>query len=403
MHRHRAHAPRPRHRRAEAATASGGPLDVYAAASLAEVFPQIDPDARFSFAGSDELATQIREGAPADVYAAASSKYPQELFDEGLVEEPVTFASNRLVLIVPRGNPAGDRERRRTCCEPGTRLVVAAEGVPVGDYTRTVLETLGLSAALDNVVSNEDDVKGVAGKVALGEADAGFVYATDVMPVREAVRVIELPEGSQPPDRVPGRGRRVDATTKDAARAFVETATQRGRTRRASGPPASSSPSRPPAATRSAGSTHGPPARFGEIRERHAAEQRDGRVAHLLPDVAERAPDHHRTRLRVVPRRAADRRQRPLEETDDPLERDLLGVLVEPVAARRPALRADDPGRAHGGHHLLENRLRHGRPSSELLELERTATLERQREDRSRRVVGSSAIPTSALLSPVVA
>src|SRR5688572_33208705 len=73
-----------------------GPVDVYAAASLAEIFPQIDPDARFSFAGSDELATQIREGARADVYAAASSKYPQELFAEDLVEEPVTFASNRL-------------------------------------------------------------------------------------------------------------------------------------------------------------------------------------------------------------------------------------------------------------------------------------------------------------------
>ena len=180
------------------ASDSGAPLDVYAAASLAEVFPQVDPNARFSFAGSDELAMQIREGAPADVYAAASSKYPQELYDEGLVEEPVTFASNRLVLIVPRTNPAGIR-RVQDVLEPGTRLVVAAEGVPVGDYTRTVLETLGLSAALENVVSNEDDVKGVAGKVALGEADAGFVYATDVAPVRDRVRAFELPAGAQPP------------------------------------------------------------------------------------------------------------------------------------------------------------------------------------------------------------
>jgi molybdate transport system substrate-binding protein len=177
---------------------SGAPLNVYAAASLAEVFPQIDRDARFSFAGSDELAMQIREGAPADVYAAASSKYPQELFDESLVEEPITFASNRLVLIVPRANPAGIR-RVQDVLEPGIRLVVAAEGVPVGDYTRSVMETLGLSAALENVVSNEDDVKGVAGKVALGEADAGFVYATDVAPVQDRVRALELPAGSQPP------------------------------------------------------------------------------------------------------------------------------------------------------------------------------------------------------------
>jgi molybdate transport system substrate-binding protein len=175
-----------------------GPLDVYAAASLAEVFPQVDSTARFSFAGSDELATQIREGAPADVYAAASSKYPQELFEEGLLEEPVTFASNRLVLIVPRANPAAI-ESVEDVLRRGTRLVVAAEGVPVGDYTRTVLETLDLRAALDNVVSYEDDVKGVAGKVALGEADAGFVYATDVTPVADRVLAIELPDDAQPP------------------------------------------------------------------------------------------------------------------------------------------------------------------------------------------------------------
>ena len=200
--------------------AEDGPLDVYAAASLAEVFPQIDAAARFSFAGSDELATQIREGAPADVYAAASSKYPQELFEEGLVEEPATFASNRLVLIVPRANPAAidsveDVLRRRT------RLVVAAEGVPVGDYTRTVLETLSLSAALDNVVSNEDDVKGVAGKVALGEADVGFVYATDVTPVADRVLAVELPDDAQPP--IEYRVAVVVGTDdEDAARAFVE-------------------------------------------------------------------------------------------------------------------------------------------------------------------------------------
>jgi molybdate transport system substrate-binding protein len=177
---------------------ASGPLDVYAAASLAEAFPEIDADARFSFAGSDELATQIREGAPADVYAAASSKYPQELYEEGLVDEPVTFAANRLVLVVPRANP-GAIESVEDVLQAGTKLVVAAEGVPVGDYTRSVLETLGLSDALENVVSNEDDVKGVAGKVALGEADAGFVYATDVTPVADRVRAIELPDDAQPP------------------------------------------------------------------------------------------------------------------------------------------------------------------------------------------------------------
>ena len=91
------------------------------------------------------------------------------------------------MLVVPKANPAGI-ESVEDVLRPGTRLVVAAEGVPVGDYTRTVLETLGLSEALDNVVSNEDDVKGVDGKVSLGEADAGFVYATDVTPVADRGR-----------------------------------------------------------------------------------------------------------------------------------------------------------------------------------------------------------------------
>jgi molybdate transport system substrate-binding protein len=196
------------------------PLDVYAAASLAEVFPEIDADARFSFAGSDELAAQIREGAPADVYAAASSKYPQELHEEGLVDEPVTFATNRLVLVVPRANP-GAIESVEDVRQAGTKLVIAAEGVPVGDYTRTVLETLGLSGALDNVVSNEDDVKGVAGKVALGEADAGFVYATDVTPVADRVRAIELPDDAQPPIEYQ-LAVAAGSDDRDAAEAFVE-------------------------------------------------------------------------------------------------------------------------------------------------------------------------------------
>lgn len=174
-----------------------GSVDVYAAASLAEVLPEVDPDARYSFAGSDELATQIREGAPADVYAAASSKYPQELYAEGLVEEPVTFAANRLVLIVPRANPAAI-ESVEDLLQAGTRLVLASKGVPAGDYAREALVELGLSDALDNVVSNEDDVKGVSGKVALGEADAGIVYATDAAPLGDDVLVFELPHRAQP-------------------------------------------------------------------------------------------------------------------------------------------------------------------------------------------------------------
>ena len=169
---------------------------VFAAASLTEVFPQIDPAATYNFAGSDDLATQITEGAPADVFAAASTKYPDKLYDQGLVDKPEVFATNRLVLIVPKDNPAGIQSVD-DLRNPDVRLVIGAEGVPIGDYTRTVLENMGATDVLDQVVSEEDDVKGVVGKVSLGEADAGFVYVTDVKPVEDKVTAIELPEEAQ--------------------------------------------------------------------------------------------------------------------------------------------------------------------------------------------------------------
>jgi molybdate transport system substrate-binding protein len=183
-----------------AAACGGGddeqPLTVYAAASLTDVFEAIDSSARFNFAGSDDLATQLREGAKADVYAAASPRYPQELFAEELVERPRTFALNRLVLIVPRDNPRAI-ESLADLGAPGVKLVIGAEGVPVGDYTRDVLERADRSDVLRSVVSEEEDVRGVLGKVALGEADAGFVYATDVAAAAEDVRAIELPASAQ--------------------------------------------------------------------------------------------------------------------------------------------------------------------------------------------------------------
>jgi molybdate transport system substrate-binding protein len=172
------------------------PLTVFAAASLTEVFRELSPETRFNFAGSDELATQIREGARPDVYAAASPRYPEELREEGLIEEPRTFATNRLVLVVPAANPAGI-EALDDVGREGVKLVVGAEGVPVGDYTRAVLEAAGRERLLDRVVSEEEDVKGVVGKVALGEADAGFVYATDARAAADDVRAIELPREAQ--------------------------------------------------------------------------------------------------------------------------------------------------------------------------------------------------------------
>lgn len=194
-------------------------LTVFAAASLTEVFQELAPNVTFNFAGSDELATQIREGAPADVYAAASPRYPDELFEEGLIEEPQIFATNRLVLIVPADNPAGIRSVDDLTAE-GVRLVVGAEGVPIGDYTRTVLETLDATDVLENVVSNEEDVKGVVGKITSGAADAGFVYVTDATAAGDDVEAIELPEDAQAVVRYP-IAVVVASENQDAAAAFV--------------------------------------------------------------------------------------------------------------------------------------------------------------------------------------
>ncbi len=193
---------------------------VFAASSLAEVFQELDPGAKFNFAGSDELALQIEEGAPADVYAAASPKYPDELFKAELVEEPRIFATNKLVLIVPSDNPEGIGSVA-DLAEPGVKLVVGAEGVPVGDYTRTVLENMGESDVLDNVVSNEDDVKAVVAKVSQGEADAGFVYVTDVRSVQEDVETIDLPEDAQAQVEYP-IAVVAEAENPEAAQAFVD-------------------------------------------------------------------------------------------------------------------------------------------------------------------------------------
>jgi molybdate transport system substrate-binding protein len=172
-------------------------LAIFAAASLTGVFPQIDRTPKYQFAGSDQLAFQITQGAPADVYAAASPKYPEQLYQQGLCSKPAVFATNTVVLIVPRANPAGIHsvyDLRRS----GIKLVIGAKGVPIGDYTVKLLANLGLSDVLKNVVSREDEVKLVVAKVAYGEADAGFVYRTDVRPVGAKVFRIALPAAGQP-------------------------------------------------------------------------------------------------------------------------------------------------------------------------------------------------------------
>ncbi len=180
-----------------ASAGSQAPLNIYAAASLTEVFRALDPAQRYNFAGSNALETQIRQGAPADLFASAAPVNTQNLFRAGLVQKPVTFTANRLALIVPRSNPAGIRSVYDLRTKP-VKLVIAAPAVPVGGYTRTVLRKMGLTSVLSKVVSQESDVKAVTGKVALGQADAGFVYVTDARPVRDQVTVVRIPAWAQP-------------------------------------------------------------------------------------------------------------------------------------------------------------------------------------------------------------
>jgi molybdate transport system substrate-binding protein len=178
--------------------AASGRLAVFAAASLTQVFPAINGRPDYSFAGSDQLAFQIEQGATADVFAAASPKYPDQLYKEGLVEKPIPFATNTLVVIVPKSNPA-NIHAVTDLTKPGVKVLIGDSSVPVGSYTLTVLKNLGISdRVLANVVSKEPDVKGIVAKVALGEADAGFVYVTDVRPVRGKVLAIALRESAQP-------------------------------------------------------------------------------------------------------------------------------------------------------------------------------------------------------------
>lgn len=206
-----------------AAAQAATPPTVFAAASLTETFPKIDSSATFSFAGSNTLAFQIQQGAPADVFASAAPNYTRQLFQQGLVEKPRFLAFNRLALIVPKGNPAGitsvyDLNRS------GIKLVIANAKVPVGAYTRTVLANLGLSSALKNVVSQEIDVKSVVGKVALGEADAGFAYVTDARAATSRLTTVAIPVFAQPKVRYEIAVVAASAN-KAAARAFVVRAT----------------------------------------------------------------------------------------------------------------------------------------------------------------------------------
>jgi len=188
-------------------SASGSPenprLTVSAAASLKRAFTEYAgglsaANARFSFAGSDALAAQIRQGVKPDLYAAANTELPRRLFEEGRAAKPVVFAGNRLVVAVPRGSQINSLAGLG---RNGVKLAIGSKGVPVGAYTREVLGRLpapSRRAILANVRSNEPDVTGVVGKLTRGAADAGFLYVTDVVATGEALRAVELPRRLRP-------------------------------------------------------------------------------------------------------------------------------------------------------------------------------------------------------------
>jgi molybdate transport system substrate-binding protein len=181
-----------------ASGAAGSAATVLAAASLSKVFPRIDPTARYTFGGSGALETDVEQGAPADVFAAASPKQPAALYAKGLVDKPVRFATNTLVLIVPKRNPAHIKSAA-DITKPGVKLVICNATVPCGDYARKAFMNLGItSAAMKNVVSQTTDVTQTVAEVAVGQADAGFVYITDADAAQGKVAVVRLPAAAKP-------------------------------------------------------------------------------------------------------------------------------------------------------------------------------------------------------------
>ena len=190
-----------------ASFAAAQTLTVFAASSLTEAFEEVallleqqrpGVEVVLNFAGSSTLSTQITQGAPADVFASADDAQMQVVADAGLVQgEPVTFAHNRLVLVTPQASPV---QRLENLGDEGVLLVLAGPEVPIGGYAREAvgkLEALfgeGFAGrVLANVVSEEPNVRQVAAKVALGEADAAIVYATDAAALA-GVRTIEIPD-----------------------------------------------------------------------------------------------------------------------------------------------------------------------------------------------------------------
>lgn len=178
-------------------SASPAEIKVFAAASLTAAFTKLGEDysaanggtkVTFNFAGSQALATQIQQAAPADVFASADITNMDKVKD--LVGPPQIFASNQLQIVVEKGNPKGVKGLD-DLANPDLKVVLAAPDVPVGKYSQQALEKAGVTV---KPVSQEQDVKAVVSKVSLGEADAGIVYTTDVTAGGDKVEGVDIPE-----------------------------------------------------------------------------------------------------------------------------------------------------------------------------------------------------------------
>ncbi len=197
---------------ATSAPAAGQKVIVFAAASLTDAFNEIadkfkqqNPGVTFDFnyAGSQQLRTQLEQGAIADVFTSANNTEMNNAIKSDLVVSGTqkTFVRNRLAVIVPKNNPGGVNELK-DLSKPGLKIVLAAPSVPVGGYALTSLGKMNADfgatfsqTVLSNVVSQEDNVKQVVAKIQLGEADAGIVYSSDVTPdAAEKVTKVEIPD-----------------------------------------------------------------------------------------------------------------------------------------------------------------------------------------------------------------
>jgi molybdate transport system substrate-binding protein len=177
-------------------SASPGELRVFAAASLTAAFGELGEqftaanggtEVTFNFAGSQALATQIQQGAPADVFASADTANMDKVKD--LVGDPQVFASNLLQIVVEKGNPKGVKGLDDLASSE-LKVVLAAPEVPAGKYAGQALDKQGITV---KPVSLEDNVKAVVTKVSLGEADAGIVYVTDVTAGGDKVEGVDIP------------------------------------------------------------------------------------------------------------------------------------------------------------------------------------------------------------------